>query len=131
MLLLISGVILSDDQPIVPVSSTSPALKTESLPASKAPVLGTITTSAIPLKPVVAETCIGDQGKERGGRGQPPFHYRSEGGLVDKETVKKLPYLSLSQYDLLETDVSVQPWGSENSVLIPEPGHYASIRDKL
>ncbi|XP_052496476.1 pecanex-like protein 2 [Budorcas taxicolor] len=127
----LKGVILSDDQPIAPVPSTSPGIKTESLPASKAPVLGTITTSAIPLKPVVAETCIGDQGKERGGRGQPPFHHRSEGGLVDKETVKKLPYLSLSQYDLLETDVSVQPWGSENSVLIPEPGHYASIRDKL
>ncbi|KAI4529470.1 hypothetical protein MG293_020718 [Ovis ammon polii] len=126
-----NGVILSDDQPIAPVPSTSPGIKTESLPASKAPVLGTITTSAIPLKPVVAETCIGDQGKERGGRGQPPFHHRSEGGLVDKETVKKLPCLSLSQYDLLETDVSVQPWGSENSVLIPEPGHYASIRDKL
>uniref|UniRef100_A0A8C9PL61 Pecanex-like protein n=1 Tax=Spermophilus dauricus TaxID=99837 RepID=A0A8C9PL61_SPEDA len=33
------------------------------------------------------------------------------------------PDLSLSQYDLLETDVSFQPWGSENSVLIPEPAH--------
>ncbi|KAB0384483.1 hypothetical protein FD755_006400, partial [Muntiacus reevesi] len=127
----LKGVILSDDQPIAPVSSTSPGIKTESLPASKAPVLGTITTSAIPLKPVVAETCISDQGKERGGRGQPPFHHRSEGGLADKEVIKKLPYLSLSQYDLLETGVSVQPWGSENSVLIPEPGNYASIRDKL
>uniref|UniRef100_I3MRQ9 Pecanex-like protein n=1 Tax=Ictidomys tridecemlineatus TaxID=43179 RepID=I3MRQ9_ICTTR len=37
---------------------------------------------------------------------------------------KKLPHLSLSQYDLLETDVSFQPWGSENSVLIPEPTHH-------
>ena len=128
MLLLISGVILSDDQPIAPMSSTSPGIKAESLPASKAPVLGTVTTSAMPLK---AETCISDQGKERGGRGQPPSHHRSEGGLADTEAIKKLPYVSLSQYDLLEAGVSVQPWGSENSVLIPEPGNYASIRDKL
>lgn len=131
--LFISGVILSDDQPIVPVSSTSPGIKTESLPASKISVLETTTTSAIPMRPVMAETLIDDKGKERRGKGQPPFHHRSEGGLVDKETVKRFPHLSLSQYDLLETDISFHPWGSENSVLIPEPGNYAqgSIREQL
>uniref|UniRef100_A0A8D1LRH9 Pecanex-like protein n=1 Tax=Sus scrofa TaxID=9823 RepID=A0A8D1LRH9_PIG len=129
----LKGVILSDDQPIVPVSSTSPGIKTESLPASKISVLETTTTSAIPMRPVMAETLIDDKGKERRGKGQPPFHHRSEGGLVDKETVKRFPHLSLSQYDLLETDISFHPWGSENSVLIPEPGNYAqgSIREQL
>ena len=131
LLLLISGVIVSDGQPVAPVSSTAPGMKTESLPASKGHVPETMTTSAIPVKPVVAETCISDKGKEKGGQGQPPFCHRSEGGLVDKEAVKKVPYLSLSQYDLLETDVSFQPWGSENSVPIPEPGNYASIREQL
>ncbi|XP_059891041.1 pecanex-like protein 2 isoform X2 [Delphinus delphis] len=127
----LKGVIVSDDQPVAPVSSTSPGMKTERLPASKGHVPETMTTSAIPVKPVVAETCISDKGKEKGGQGQSPFCHRSEGGLVDKEAVKKVPYLSLSQYDLLETDVSFQPWGSENSVLIPEPGNFASIREQL
>ncbi|XP_067567184.1 pecanex-like protein 2 isoform X3 [Pseudorca crassidens] len=127
----LKGVIVSDDQPVAPVSSTSPGMKTERLPASKGHVPETMTTSAIPVKPVVAETCISDKGKEKGGQGQSPFCHRSEGGLVDKEAVKKVPYLSLSQYDLLETDVSFQPWGSENSVPIPEPGNFASIREQL
>ncbi|XP_057593487.1 pecanex-like protein 2 isoform X3 [Hippopotamus amphibius kiboko] len=127
----LKGVILSDDQPIAPVSSTSPGMKTESLPASKALMPETTTTSAIPVKPVVAETCISDEGKERGGQGQPPSRHRSEGGLVDKEALRKVPYLSLSQYNLLETDVSFPPWGSEHSILIPEPGNYAFIRDQL
>ncbi|XP_059963841.1 pecanex-like protein 2 isoform X2 [Mesoplodon densirostris] len=127
----LKGVIVSDDQPVAPVSSTAPGMKTESLPASKGHVPETMTTSAIPVKPVMAETCISDKGKGKGGQGQPPFCHRSEGGLVDKEAVKKVPYLSLSQFDLLETDVSFQPWGSENSVLIPEPGNYASIREQL
>ncbi|CAK7303841.1 Pecanex-like protein 2 [Vulpes lagopus] len=85
------------------------------------------------MKPVVAETRISGKGKERGGKGQPPFRHRSEGGLVEKEALKKLPHLSLSQYDLLETDVSFQPWGSENSVLSPEPVIYAqgSLRERL
>lgn len=122
---------MSDDQPVAPVSSTAPGMKTERLPASKGHVPETMTTSAIPVKPVVAETCISDKGKEKGGQGQSPFCQRSEGGLVDKEAVKKVPYLSLSQYDLLETDVSFQPWGSENSVPIPEPGNFASIREQL
>ncbi|XP_004432433.1 PREDICTED: pecanex-like protein 2 [Ceratotherium simum simum] len=129
----LKGVVLSEDQPVAPVSSTSPGIKTENLPASKGYMLETMTTSAMPLKPVVAETLINDKGKERRGKGQPPFRHRSEGGLVDKVALKKLPHLSLSQYDLLETDVSFQPWGSENSVLIPEPVNYAqgSMREQL
>eukprot|EP00070_Physeter_catodon_P029774 XP_028336668.1 pecanex-like protein 2 [Physeter catodon] len=128
----LKGVIVSDEQPVAPVSSTAPGMKTESLPASEGHVRETMTTSAIPVKPVVAETCISDKEMEKGGPGQPPSCHRSEGGLVDKEAaVKRVPYLSLSQYDLLETDVSFQPWGSENSVLIAEPGNYTSIREQL
>ncbi|KAM5206160.1 pecanex-like protein 2 isoform 2-T3 [Hipposideros larvatus] len=127
----LKGVILSEDQPVAPVSSTSPGIKTESLPASKAYVPETVTMSAIPAKPVVAEKS--DKGNETGGKGKPPFRHRSEGGLVEKDALKKLPHLSLSQYDLLETDVSFQPWGSENSVLIPEPASCAqgSIREQV
>nr|XP_058909822.1 pecanex-like protein 2 [Kogia breviceps] len=127
----LKGVTVSDDQPVAPVSSTAPGMKTESLPASEGHVPETMTTSAITVKPVVAETCISDKGMEKGGQGQLPFCHRSEGGLVDKEAVKRVPYLSLSQYDLLETDVSFQPWGSENSVLLAEPGNYVSIREQL
>ncbi|KAG8516599.1 Pecanex-like protein 2, partial [Galemys pyrenaicus] len=127
----LKDVVLSEDQPVAPVSSTSPGIKTESLPASKAYVLDTTTTSAIPVTPVVTETLI--KGKARGGKRKPPFRHRSEGGLVDKDVLKKLPHLSLSQYDILETDVSFQPWGSENSVLIPETVNYAqaSIREQM
>nr|XP_025864558.1 pecanex-like protein 2 [Vulpes vulpes] len=129
----LKGVILSEDQAIAPVSSTSPGIKRESLPACEEDVPETMTTPAVPMKPVVAETRISGKGKERGGKGQPPFRHRSEGGLVEKEALKKLPHLSLSQYDLLETDVSFQPWGSENSVLSPEPVIYAqgSLRERL
>ncbi|EPY73566.1 hypothetical protein CB1_002764003 [Camelus ferus] len=123
-----NSVILSEDQPGAPVPSTSPGIRTESLPVSKANAQETTTTPARPVMPVMAERCIGDQGK-----GRPPFHHRSEGGLVDKEALRKSPHLSLSQYDLLETDVSFQPWGSENSVLMPDPGHHTrgSIREHM
>ncbi|XP_036872967.1 pecanex-like protein 2 isoform X2 [Manis javanica] len=118
----LKGVILTEDQPVAPMSSASPCIKTE-----------TMTMSAVPVKSALAETLISDTGKGQGGKGQHPFCHRSEGGLVDKEALKKLPHLSLSQYDLLETDVSFQPWGSENSVLIPESVNYAqgSIREQL
>ncbi|XP_004691186.1 PREDICTED: pecanex-like protein 2 isoform X1 [Condylura cristata] len=127
----LKDVVLSEDQPVAPVSSTSPGIKTESFPASKSYVPDTTTTSAIPVTPVVTETLI--KGKARGGKGKPPFRHRSEGGLLDKDVLKKLPHLSLSQYDILETDVSFQPWGSENSVLIPEHVNYAqaSIREQM
>ncbi|XP_032696973.1 pecanex-like protein 2 isoform X2 [Lontra canadensis] len=129
----LQGVILSEDHAVAPVSSTSPGIKRESSPVSKERGLDPVTTPAGPRRPAVAETRVSDKGKERGGRGQPPFRHRSEGGLVEKEALKKLPHLSLSQYDLLETDVSFQPWGSENSVLSPEPGIYAqgSLREQL
>nr|XP_060497086.1 pecanex-like protein 2 [Panthera onca] len=124
----LKGVILSEDQPVAPVLSTSPGVRT----GSKVCAPETTTTPAIPRKPAVAGSPVSDEGKERGGRRQPPLRHRSEGGLVEKEASKKLPHLSLSQYDLLETDVSFQPWGSENSVLSPEPANYASgsLRDR-
>ncbi|XP_077024470.1 pecanex-like protein 2 isoform X2 [Tamandua tetradactyla] len=129
----LKGVILSEDQPLAPLSSTSPNVRTENLPVSKMDMPETMTASAIPRKPVTMETLINNKGKERGGKVQAPFRHRSEGGLVDMETLKKLPHLSLSQYDLLETDASFQPWGSENSVLIPDPVNYpkGSIRELL
>nr|XP_012593695.1 pecanex-like protein 2 isoform X4 [Microcebus murinus] len=117
----LKGVVLSEDQPVPPESSTSPGIKTESLPASQVRVPETTPKSATPVKPVATGTLTSGKGKERGSKGRPPLRHRSEGGLVDKGPLKKLPHLSLSQYDLLETDVSFQPWGSENSVLIPEP----------
>ncbi|XP_055003356.1 pecanex-like protein 2 isoform X2 [Sorex araneus] len=124
----LKDVILSNDQPVAPVSSTSGGNKTESLSTSKAYVPETITVPAIPVKPVVTETLT--EGKEQVGKGLLPFRHRSEGGLVDKEVLKKFPHLSLSQYDLLETDVSFQPWGSENSVLIPESLKYTQDSTK-
>uniref|UniRef100_A0A8C0ZTE4 Pecanex-like protein n=1 Tax=Castor canadensis TaxID=51338 RepID=A0A8C0ZTE4_CASCN len=116
----LEGVALSEDHPGVPVPSTSPGIRTESLPASQVRMPEPTPTPVGLVKPVTAETLMGRKGKEQGGVDQHPVHHRSEGGLVDKGTLKKLPHLSLSQYDLLETDVSFQPWGSENSVLIPE-----------
>ncbi|XP_022379354.1 pecanex-like protein 2 [Enhydra lutris kenyoni] len=129
----LQGVILSEDHVVAPVSSTSPGINRESSPVSEERGPDPVTTPAGPRRPAVAETRVSDKGKERGGRGQPPFRHRSEGGLVEKEALKKLPHLSLSQYDLLETDVSFQPWGSENSVLSLEPGIYAqgSLREQL
>ncbi|XP_045882759.1 pecanex-like protein 2 isoform X2 [Meles meles] len=129
----LQGVVLSEDPAAAPVSSTSPGIQVESSPVSKEHGRDPVTTPAGPRRPAVAETRVSDKGKERGGRGQPPFRHRSEGGLVEKEALKKLPHLSLSQYDLLETDVSFQPWGSENSVLSPEPVIYAqgSLQEQL
>ncbi|XP_021565646.1 pecanex-like protein 2 [Carlito syrichta] len=117
----LKGVILSEDQPAAPVSSTSPGIKTASLAASQARMLEATPESVMPAKPVAAETFIHGKAKDRGGKMQPPLRHRSEGGLEDKGPLKKSPHLSLSQYDLLETDVSFQLWGSEHSVLIPEP----------
>ncbi|XP_044095287.1 pecanex-like protein 2 isoform X1 [Neovison vison] len=129
----LQGVVLSEDHAVAPVSSTSPGIKMESSPVSKERGPDPVITPAGPRRPAVVETRVSDRVKERGGRGQPPFRHRSEGGLVEKEALKKLPHLSLSQYDLLETDVSFQPWGSENSVLSPEPVIYAqgSLQEQL
>ncbi|XP_059026422.1 pecanex-like protein 2 isoform X2 [Mustela lutreola] len=129
----LQGVVLSEDHTVAPVSSTSPGIKMESSAVSKERGPDPVTTPAGPRRPAVAETRVSDRVKERGGRAQPPFRHRSEGGLVEKEALKKLPHLSLSQYDLLETDVSFQPWGSENSVLSPEPVIYAqgSLQEQL
>ncbi|KAM5300943.1 pecanex-like protein 2 isoform 2-T2 [Glossophaga mutica] len=127
----LKGVVLAEDQPAAPASSTSPGAPVESSPASKAFAPETTTTPAILAKPASAHKS--DAGKARGGRGQPPSRHRSEGGLADKGASKRLPHLSLSQLDLLETDVSLQPWGSENSVRVPEPVLAArgSMREQL
>lgn len=77
--------------------------------------------AAPPAKLVTAEALLPGRGQAGGGQAQRPPRHRSEGGLVDGGALRKLPHLSLSQYDLLETEVSFQPWGSENSVLTPEP----------
>ncbi|KAF3823850.1 hypothetical protein GH733_006854 [Mirounga leonina] len=118
----LKGVLLSEDQAVGPASSTSPAVKMESSAACRAPGRETMTAPAVPTEPAVAEPGIGDTAKERGGQAQPPKgRHRSEGGSVEKEALTKSPQLSLSQYDPLETDVSFQPWGSDNSVRSAEP----------
>lgn len=117
----ISGVVLSEDQPEALVSSTSPGVKSESLPASQGRTPEPTPRPACPVKPVTTEIFPVRKGKEPGGAGQRPARHRSESGLVNTGALKKLPHLSLSQYDLLETDISFQPWGSEHTVLIPQP----------
>lgn len=59
------------------------------------------------------------RGRGGGGRGQPPLRHQSEGGLEKAASPR--------------TGVSYQPWGSENSVLTPEPGNDAqgSARGQL
>ncbi|XP_059533758.1 pecanex-like protein 2 isoform X1 [Myotis daubentonii] len=113
----LKGVILAEDQPVAPVAPTPPGVKTDSSPPSKAPVPEAGTLPAVPAKPGVAGRA--DRGRGGGGRGQPPLRHRSEGGLEEKVSLK--------------TGVSFQPWGSENSVLTPEPGNDAqgSARGQL
>lgn len=117
LLLLMAGVILAEDQPVAPVAPTPPGVQTDSSPPSKASVPGAVTLPAVPAKPGVAGT--DDTGRGGGGRGQPPLRHRSEGGLEEKGSPR--------------TGVSFQPWGSENSVLAPEPGSDAqgSAREQL
>ncbi|XP_029388530.1 pecanex-like protein 2 isoform X3 [Mus pahari] len=117
----LKGVVLSEDQPEALVSSTSPGMKSESLPASQGRTPEPTPRPACPVKPVTTELFTARKGKESGGTAQRPARHRSESGLVNTGALKKLPQLSLSQYDLLETDISFQPWGSEHSVLIPQP----------
>uniref|UniRef100_A0A8C6RKX7 Pecanex-like protein n=1 Tax=Nannospalax galili TaxID=1026970 RepID=A0A8C6RKX7_NANGA len=125
----LKGVVLSEDQPEAAMSSTSPGIKSERLPASQVCTAEPTPRSTRLRKPVTTEILIGGKGKEPG-TVQQLAHHRSEGGLVNTGTLKNLPHLSLSQYDLLETDVSFQPWGSENSVLVPQPTslHQGSTR---
>ncbi|ERE78331.1 pecanex-like protein 2 [Cricetulus griseus] len=116
----LKGVVLSEDQPEAVVSSTSPGIKSESLPASQGHTPELTPRPTEPVKRVTTETLTGRKGKEPGATGQRPARHRSESGLVNTGALKKLPHLSLSQYDLLETDISFQPWGSEHSALIPQ-----------
>ncbi|XP_006898117.1 PREDICTED: pecanex-like protein 2-like, partial [Elephantulus edwardii] len=121
----LKGVVLSEDQHGAPPSCTSPCMKMEHPPVSKVSVPEAMATSAIIMKQVTSETLLSNKGKERG-RGRPPSRHRSEGGLEDKGPLKRPPHLSLSQHDLLETDVSFQPWGSEDSVLVLEGGQQST-----
>ncbi|MBZ3881663.1 Pecanex-like protein 2 [Sciurus carolinensis] len=126
--LFVAGVVLSGDQPRTPVVGPAPGIKTGGAPVSEGHLPEPTPGPARPVKPFTAESLLPGRGQAQ----RPPRH-RSEGGLVDGGASKKLPHLSLSQYDLLETDVSFQPWGSENSVLIPEPAHrlQGSTREPL
>ncbi|XP_045153932.1 pecanex-like protein 2 isoform X3 [Echinops telfairi] len=119
----LKGFILSDDQPVGPVPCTSPGAKMENLPVSKVHMPETMATSAILTKSATPEALLNNEVKERGGMIQAPLHHRSAGRLAGKDTLEKLPQLSLSQYDLIETVMAFQPGGSENSVLIPETHH--------
>nr|XP_045006672.1 pecanex-like protein 2 isoform X4 [Jaculus jaculus] len=117
----LKGAVLSEDQPeAAVVSATSPGIRSESLPAAQVRTPGHVSRPAGPAKPLTSEMLINGKWKDQGAMGRRPSRHRSEGGLVDTGTMKKLPHLSLSQYDLLEADVSFQPWSSENSVLLPE-----------
>ncbi|XP_051025215.1 pecanex-like protein 2 [Acomys russatus] len=119
----LKGVVLSDDQPEAVVSSTSPGVKSESLPDTQGRTPEPAPRPAGPVKPATTEILTRRKEKEQAAPGQRPARHRSESGLVNTGAMKKkkLPHLSLSQYDLLETDISFQPWGSERSVLIPQP----------
>lgn len=116
-----SGVVLSEDQPEAVVSSTSPGMKSESLPVTQGGTPEPAPRPAGPVKPATTEILTRRKEKEQGVLGQRPARHRSESGLVNTGALKKLPLLSLSQYDLLETDISFQPWGSEHLALIPQP----------
>ncbi|GAB1293814.1 Pecanex-like protein 2 [Apodemus speciosus] len=116
----LKGVVLSEDQPEALVSSTSPGMKSESLPASQGHTPEPTPRPSCPVKPVTTDIFTARKGKEPEVTGQRPARHRSESGLVNTGALKRLPHLSLSQYDLLETDISFQPWGSERSVLIPQ-----------
>ncbi|XP_077879191.1 pecanex-like protein 2 isoform X2 [Ictidomys tridecemlineatus] len=119
----LQGVLFSEAQPRAPASCPAPGVKMDGSPVSEGHLPEPTPGSAPPMKPVTAEALLPGRGQGGGGQAQRPARHRSEGGLVDSGALRKLPHLSLSQYDLLETDVSFQPWGSENSVLIPEPTH--------
>ncbi|XP_062980451.1 pecanex-like protein 2 [Elgaria multicarinata webbii] len=114
----LKGVMVLEDQPVPPVSSTSPCVKADILSASMAR-MSSSTTSAIVAKPTM-ETFISNTSSEKEEKVQPSGHNGVEDITFDKGVVKKLPNLSLSQYDILKTGISFEPWGSDNSVIISE-----------
>uniref|UniRef100_A0A8D0GDJ9 Pecanex-like protein n=1 Tax=Sphenodon punctatus TaxID=8508 RepID=A0A8D0GDJ9_SPHPU len=117
--LFLLGVAILDDQPAPPVSSTSPYVKADILPVSTAR-MSVSTTSALVTKTAAIETFIGNGTSEKEDKVQPSDYNGSEEIPVDKDVVKKLSSISLSQYDILRTGISFEPWSSENSVIISE-----------
>uniref|UniRef100_A0A674K6U4 Pecanex-like protein n=1 Tax=Terrapene triunguis TaxID=2587831 RepID=A0A674K6U4_9SAUR len=115
----LKGVTMLEDQASPPVLSTSPYIKADMLPISIAHMSDS-TTSAIVAKPAAMETFISNGTNEKEEKLHPSGYFGSEDILMDKNLVKKLSNLSLSQYDILRTGISFEQWGSENSVIISE-----------
>nr|XP_008122431.1 PREDICTED: pecanex-like protein 2 isoform X2 [Anolis carolinensis] len=113
----LKGVLVLEDQSVPPVSSTSPCVKADILSASMA-LMSNSTTSAIVAKPNAMETFINSATSEKEEKVQPCGVV--EDISLDKGMVKKLPNLSLSQYDILKTGISFEPWSCDNSVIISE-----------
>nr|XP_056708495.1 pecanex-like protein 2 [Euleptes europaea] len=115
----LKGVAILEDQAVQPISSTSPCVKADILTASMA-LMSSSTTSAIVAKPNAMETFINSTTYEKEEKMQPPDHSGVDDTPLDKGTVKKLPSLSLSQYDILKTGLSFEPWNGDHSVIISE-----------
>nr|XP_020642474.1 pecanex-like protein 2 [Pogona vitticeps] len=115
----LKGVLVLEDQASLPVSSTSPCIKADILSASMA-LMSSSNTSAIVAKPNAVETLINSTTSEKDEKVHPSGHTTVEDTPLDKSVVKKLPNLSLSQYDILKTGISFEPWSTENSVIISE-----------
>ncbi|KAH0622493.1 hypothetical protein JD844_024851 [Phrynosoma platyrhinos] len=115
----LKGVLVLEDQAAPPVSSTSPCVKADILSASMA-LMSNSTTSAIVAKPNAIETFINSTTSEKEEKAQPYDQSGVEDTPLDKGVVKKLPNLSLSQYDILKTGISFEPWSSDNSVIISD-----------
>ncbi|CAM4536369.1 unnamed protein product [Lepidochelys olivacea] len=115
----LKGVTMLEDQASPPVLSTSPYIKADMLPISTARMSDS-TTSAIVTKPAAMETFMSNGTNEKEEKMLPSGYFGSEDILMDKDLVKKLSNLSLSQYDILRTGISFEQWGSENSVIISE-----------
>uniref|UniRef100_A0ACB8GB52 Uncharacterized protein n=1 Tax=Sphaerodactylus townsendi TaxID=933632 RepID=A0ACB8GB52_9SAUR len=114
----LKGVTILEDQAAQPNSSTSPSVKADILTASMA-LMSSSTTSAIVAKPNAMETFISNT-SEKEEKMQLPVRNGVDDTALDKGLVKKLPNLSLSQYDILKTGLSFEPWNSDNSVIISE-----------
>ncbi|XP_044276198.1 pecanex-like protein 2 isoform X2 [Varanus komodoensis] len=115
----LKGVMVLEDQPVPPVSSTSPCVKADILSASMA-LMSNSTASAIVAKPNAMETFISNTTSEKEEKLQSSGHSGVEDTLFDKAVVKKLPNLSLSQCDILKNGISFEPWGTDNSLIISE-----------
>ncbi|KAL8185888.1 UNVERIFIED_CONTAM: hypothetical protein K2H54_059427 [Gekko kuhli] len=115
----LKGVTILEDQTAQPISSTSPCVKADILTASMA-LMSSSTPSAVVAKPNAVETFISSTTSEKEEKVQPPGHSGVDDTPLDKGVAKKLPSLSLSQYDILRTGLSFEPWNSDNSVIISE-----------